>query len=217
MKSLHKLGRKKYILLGLALLLVCTLSSAAVTSMLTVKNESFSGIRIYLSPSNQSANEYASGDTTEMEQCDKIAAAAAQELERYGFTVAVGESGASIESRCVESDAFGADMHVPIHTNAYDGEYTGGTRVYVYSANELTAAEYMLDEVGSISPGEDDKVEYMPSLYEVNMPAAETVYVECEFHDTVDGAEWIINNTDKIGKAVAKGIYDYYSSKEEYQ
>ena len=35
-------------------------------------------IKIYLSPSNQNANTYATGNTNEMAQCDKIAAATAK-------------------------------------------------------------------------------------------------------------------------------------------
>ena len=43
--------------------------------------------RIYLSPSNQYANTYSYGNTTEMEQCNKIAVAAETALKRCGFTV----------------------------------------------------------------------------------------------------------------------------------
>ena len=38
--------------------------------------------KIYLSPSNQNGNTYATGGTNEMAQCDKIAAAAAKALRR---------------------------------------------------------------------------------------------------------------------------------------
>ena len=38
--------------------------------------------KIYLSPSNQYANSYAYGNTTEMEQCNKIAIAAETALKR---------------------------------------------------------------------------------------------------------------------------------------
>ena len=41
--------------------------------------------KIYLSPSNQNGNTYATGGTNEMAQCDKIAAAAAKALKRCGF------------------------------------------------------------------------------------------------------------------------------------
>ena len=48
--------------------------------------------KIYLSPSNQNGNTYATGGTNEMAQCDKIAAAAAKALKRCGFNVMVAKS-----------------------------------------------------------------------------------------------------------------------------
>lgn len=45
--------------------------------------------KIYLSPSNQNGNIYATGGTNEMAQCDKIAAATAKALKRCGFEVMV--------------------------------------------------------------------------------------------------------------------------------
>lgn len=205
------IGRKRLILICLALMLAVSLSSAAVTSEFNANTE-FSDVRIYLSPSNQYSNYYATGNTNEMEQCGKIAAATKEELKKLGFTVMVGQPGDTMENRCSESDAFGADMHIPIHTNDFDGEYVGGTRVYILGKTEYTPAEYMLDSLGSISPGEDDKIDYMPNLYEIFTPQAETVYLECEFHDTLDGAQWIENNTLSIAKAIANGVYSYYSS-----
>lgn len=213
MQFFKNLDKKKLLFVGLVLLLVLSLSTAAVSTFGKAESR-FSGIRIYLSPSNQYANYYAVGDTTEMEQCDLIAEKTAEKLKKLGFTVMVGQSGASLESRCDESNAFHADMHIPIHTNALNGEYTGGTHVYVYGSDEQTAAESFLSTLGKISPGDDDRIEYKPDLYEVFTPNALTVYLECEFHDTEEGAGWIINNTDRIAKAIADGVYNYYSDIE---
>lgn len=213
MQFFKKLDKKKLLFTALMVLLVLSLSTAAVSSF--DKTESrFSDVRIYLSPSNQYTNFYAVDGTSEMEQCDLIAQKTAEKLKKLGFTVMVGQSGATLKSRCDESNAFGADMHIPIHTNALNGEYTGGTHVYVYGAEEQTAAESFLDTLGKISPGDDDRIEYNPSLYEVFTPNALTVYLECEFHDTEEGADWIINNTDKIANAIADGVCNYYSNIE---
>lgn len=40
-------------------------------------------------------------------------------------------------------------------------------------------------------------------------PAAPTVYIEVDFHDVPDVAQWIINNTELIGETIAKGICNY--------
>jgi N-acetylmuramoyl-L-alanine amidase len=52
-------------------------------------------------------------------------------------------------------------------------------------------------------------VQKNPNLYEVRTPAAPTVYCECEFHDTVEGAKWIVEHTTEIGEAIAKGLCKY--------
>lgn len=166
--------------------------------------------RIYLSPSNQSRNTYATGGTNEMAQCDKIVAATATALKRCGFDVKVGKSGDTMQNRCSESDSFHADIHMPIHTNAYNGSYTGGTRIFCLNSNGKSACDKVLKYLGAISPGTADSIRYETGLYEINVPRALTVYVECEFHDTTTGANWIINNTTKIGEAICHGLCDYF-------
>ena len=166
--------------------------------------------KIYLSPSNQYSNTYATGGTNEMAQCDKIANATAAALKRCGFDVKVGKSGDTMQNRCIESNKFGADIHMPIHTNAYNGKVTGGTRVFCLNSNGKKAANAVLKTLGAISPGTADSVSYQTGLYEINVPKALTVYVECEFHDTKTGSDWIRNNTTQIGEAIAKGLCNYF-------
>lgn len=166
--------------------------------------------KIYLSPSNQYSNTYATGGTNEMEQCDKIAKAAYNALVRCGFEAKLGKSGDTMQNRCVESDSFGADIHMPIHTNAYNGKVTGGTRIFCLNSNGKSACDSVLKYLGAISPGTADSVKYETGLYEINVPRALTVYVECEFHDTKKGSDWIRSNTTNIGEAICHGICDYY-------
>lgn len=49
-----------------------------------------------------------------------------------------------------------------------------------------------------------------PSLSELNSTKAVAVYLEVEFHDTVEGAKWIIENTKTIGEAICKGVCNYF-------
>lgn len=171
--------------------------------------------RIYLSPSNQGGNKYATGGTNEMAQCDKIAKAAEKALDRCGFEVMVGKSGDTMQNRCKESDAFKADVHMPIHTNAFDAKTTGGTLVMVakLDATRVKAGKALLDAVGKISPGRDYILRVRTDLYEINTPKAMTLYLEVEFHDTKTGADWIRNNIDEIGEAIAQGMCEYFDIK----
>ncbi|MEE1319774.1 MAG: N-acetylmuramoyl-L-alanine amidase [Ruminococcus sp.] len=166
--------------------------------------------KIYISPSNQYSNTYATGNTNEKAQCDKIANATATALKRCGFEVKVGKSGDTMQNRCVESDNFKADIHMPIHTNAYNGKVTGGTRIFCLNSNGKKACDAVLKYLGAISPGTADSVKYHTGLYEINVPNALTIYVEVEFHDTKTGSDWIRSNTTNIGEAIAKGLCDYF-------
>ena len=160
--------------------------------------------RIYLSPSNQYANTYSFGNTTEMEQCNKIAVAAEAALKRCGFTVKRAPKGQNMYTSINESNAFKADVHVCIHTNAGGGR---GTNVFVYNNSDtnLKYAKPVYNELVKLT-GNGRGIKTYPELAEINQTNAKCVYCECEFHDNATLAKWIINNTTKIGEAIAKGL-----------
>lgn len=171
-------------------------------------------IRVYLSPSNQNANTYICGNTNEMVQCNKIAECAKLALERNGFEVKKAPQGQEMNKSIEESNAWGADMHLPIHTNGFVGKNMGTTiMVYKAEGEALKAAQALLNSVGAISPGKDFPIMERPGLKELNSVKALPVYIEVEFHDTIEGATWIINNTKNAGEAIAKGVCDYYGVK----
>lgn len=164
--------------------------------------------RVYLSPSDQRSNTYAAGSTTEDVQCGRIAAACKTALERSGVEVMVGQY-APMADRVAASNKFGADLHVPIHTNAANGKATG-THIFCYDADRNSAGykacRAVLDVLGPLTPGAPDVVRAYPGLYEVKHPAAPTVYIEVDFHDVPRVAEWIIANTTVIGERIAEGL-----------
>ena len=165
--------------------------------------------KVFLSPSNQYNNRYAYGDTTEGVQCGKIADACKAALERSGVQVKLMHD-ESMQEKCKVSNAFGADLHVPIHTNAFNGEVMG-TRMFCYnsSGKGMDACKAIFAELAPISPGKSENIKVNAELYEVRVPAAPTAYIECEFHDAVDGAKWIVENTTLIGETIARGICKY--------
>ena len=166
--------------------------------------------KVFLSPSNQYDNRYAYVDTTEGVQCGKIADACKIALERSGVDVMLMHD-ESMKTKCAESNKFGADLHVPIHTNAFNGTVMG-TRMFCYSADGkgMTACKAIFARLAPITPGESENIQVNSDYYEVRVPAAPTAYIECEFHDTVDGAKWIVENTVLIGETIARGICDYF-------
>lgn len=166
--------------------------------------------KIYLSPSSQPENAYAYGNTNEQEQCRRIAAACEVALKRCGFEV-VNASRGSMYERVAESNAWGADLHVPIHTNSYDGKVSG-TRIFCFNTTGAgyKASKCVFDALAPITPGTSENVSVNQNLYEVDYASAPTVYIEVEFHDVAACAKWIIENVVPVGEAIAKGICKYY-------
>lgn len=169
--------------------------------------------KIYISPSNQEANLYATGNTNEKVQCHKIAKACFEFLRGQGFNVKCTYND-DMYARVKESNAFGADIHLAIHTNA-TGKHnvTGGTQILLYSltGERKKVGQAVLNRLAPITPGKSaEKLVEKPSFYEVNSAKGITVYCECEFHDTEEGSNFIIKNTKQIGEAIAKGLCDYY-------
>ena len=169
--------------------------------------------KIYISPSSQPANTYAYGNTNEQEQCRKIAAALEQELARCGFNSKAGMSG-TMYSRVYESNEFGADLHLPIHTNACDGK-VAGLRIFVYKkGGEAERIAKAIDaELAPITPGTSDGISAQPQLYEVKNSKGLCVYIEVGFHDNKEEAKWIIEHTQEIAVAIAKGLCNHYGVK----
>lgn len=164
------------------------------------------GKKIYLSPSNQNGNLYAYGNTNECEQCNRIADAAKIALERCGFTVKKAPKGQTMSTSIAESNAWGADLHLPIHTNAGGGN---GTMCMVYSnaAENMKYAKPIYNAVQAVTPGKINyDVQVRSDLAELNSTNAIAVYTEVDFHDNPDIAKWIINNPQTIGEAFAKGV-----------
>lgn len=167
---------------------------------------------IFISPSDQYGNPYAYGGYNEAEACKRIADILSDDLKRCGFDVVMMHE-ATLQEKCAKSDSLSADLHVPIHTNAFNGKVQG-TRLFTYDTigEGFKAAKCIMKYLGTISPG-SDSVSADPSLYEIRVPAAPTVYCECEFHDNVDSAKWIVSHFSEIACAICQGICDYFGVK----
>ena len=165
--------------------------------------------KVFLSPSNQYDNRYAYGNTTEGEQCGKIAEACKVALERSGVQVKLMHN-ESMQEKVAASNAFDADLHVPIHTNAFNGTVSG-TRMFCFNnnGNGMRACKAIFNRLAPVTPGTSENIRVDASLYEVRVPSAPTAYIEVDFHDVPAVAKWIVGNTELIGETIAHGICDY--------
>ena len=172
--------------------------------------------KVFLSPSEQYDNRYAYGDTTEGVQCGKIAEACKAALERSGVTVKLMHEG-TMRSKIAAANSWGADLYVCIHTNAANGQVSG-TRIFCYdkSSKGYQAAQKVFAVLAPLTPGESENIS-VADYTEIVGPAAPTVYVECEFHDVPSVAQWIVEHTEDIGRAIAQGVCDYFGVAEQPQ
>ncbi|MGI5958135.1 MAG: N-acetylmuramoyl-L-alanine amidase [Massiliimalia sp.] len=168
--------------------------------------------KIYLSPSKQDHNYYTSGETTEMVQCNRIAQAAEVALLRCGFQVKRAPMGQDMYESIAQSNAWGADLHVPIHTNAKDNKRPDhGTLMLVYDESAMRAAQCIQNQISALTLSHlKQPIEINRSFAELNSTKAMAVYTEVEYHDNAETSQWIIDNAEAVGEAICKGICDYY-------
>lgn len=164
--------------------------------------------KVYLSPSDQWSNTVADKAHSEAYHCKQIAQAAEKYLKANGYTVKVGDNSkeGSYTQRVTDSNKWGADVHICIHTNAGGGK---GTEVLCYPDNRKN--KYVLgvyNRVAKLTPTSDRGIKSNTGLYEIKHTSATCVYVECEFHDNKSTENWIDSNIDALGKAIAQGMCD---------
>lgn len=165
--------------------------------------------KIYVSPSDQDANIYAAGNTNEAVQCTKISTSLVSALNRCGFE-AMDNPTASMAEKVAESNRWGADLHVPVHTNAFNQKLMG-TRVFCFDVygESGKVCKAILDALAPIVPGDSDGVQNA-RFYEITETNAPCAYVEAAFHDHPEQAQWIIDHINEIAEAICKGICNYF-------
>ncbi len=179
---------------------------------------------IYLSPSNQKDNAYATGNETEASAMREISNVVRKHLEEQGMIVYLASSDDSIQQKVDFSNSNELTAHVAIHSNAGGDSGSGeGTECFynpkIYGSKIL--AEHIYNRVSRLTPTEDrgmhDGTEGSSYLFEVAMSKTPNCLIEVEFHDTNNHAKWITENTDAIGKSIADGIIQYVNYIEDDQ
>lgn len=160
--------------------------------------------KIYLSPSNQNKNIYAYGKTNEMVQCNKIAESCEVYLKKLGFEVKRAPMGQNMNASINESNAWDADVHICIHTNAGGGR---GCEVFTHkgTSSQLKYAKPVYEALSALTTNSDRGLK-TANFAELSRTNAVCVYCECEFHDNETYAKWIVEHTDELGLAIANGI-----------
>lgn len=191
--------------------------------------------KIYLSPANHDGENVCKFKPTcrETIHCRTIALYAQKYLQYNGFLVKVRKtmqgsmilSDQTMQKAVRAANAWGADLYIPIHTNAAS---SSKTRYFMMMTLNKSAAKYkkLANTIGKTIQAQyaaalkaaGYTAEAMvwsarSDLYELNTPQAISCYLEMGFHTnkTVDCTHFIHkDNGAYAGKAIAKGVCAYY-------
>ena len=180
-------------------------------------------VKIYLSPSNQSANRYCVGNTTEKVQMERLATALKAALEqRYTceVTIATLSLGIGQSGRPKEAKDLDCDVYLALHSNAGGGGTASGAVAFYHpdSKTGKALATAIVKELGTICPVKSNRsapaangmLAFDGAGYgEVRTPTQYglvSVLAETDFHDNPSTAQWIIDHTEEIAAAYARAL-----------
>lgn len=170
--------------------------------------------KVFLSPSDHGIgkNVCLHSGCYEDKHTRPIAEACAKYLKSNGVEVKIGTSNQSLSQRCNDSNAFGADLHVPIHTNASASPSARYLMFMFYADNDKYRKVFdaVAPELEAIYPGNKKSVfNVRTDIAEITSPKAVSLYCELGFHTNKTDCDQFIHNADMVGKALAKGICKY--------
>ncbi|MBE6758712.1 MAG: hypothetical protein E7554_01290 [Ruminococcaceae bacterium] len=179
-------------------------------------------IVIYLSPSRQGGNPYIIGNTTEKEQMEAVAAVTHRILkEEYNCVVYTANPDLDLRERAFEAKELKADIYFAIHSNATgsDAVRYGASSYYCgASGRSKKLGQAVVDELNAIAPKKCNLDKQMYSALqsfggvgyaEVRDPynlGMVSILVETDFHDNELTAQWIMDNHEAIGRALANAL-----------
>ena len=166
--------------------------------------------KVYLSPSSQERNVYITGNAVEERVCNWITDALVPILQKYHIEVKRNNPLNGPMGHTNESNSWGADWHIPIHTNAGGAR---GCEVFCYNHTNPTAkstimAKNIYEELEKLTPTADRGVKTNQTFYEIIHTKAPCAYIEIDYHDSVDGATFLLSNIQNIAEAIARGILE---------
>lgn len=172
------------------------------------KEHSMTRPKIFLSPSSQEHNRYILGDLTEEQYCNQLASIIEPILRSGGCDVRRNNPAETPYQHAVASNLWGADYHIPLHTNAGGGQ---GCEVFCYNpanraAKSTQMAQALYDALSELTPTVDRGLKKNQTFTEIHRTTAACAYLEIDFHDTQAGARWLIDNQRKIATTIAHTI-----------
>lgn len=179
-------------------------------------------LKIYLSPSNQEKNYGVSsvGFTNECDEMNDLTDYIEERLLSVkGVEIMRNVSAGNINLWNQESNYFGADFKIAIHSNGSTDHKSRGIETWIYTEESETYSIANMIQKGlwTIYPYNDDQalnrgVKYANgALGEANdLYAPFQLLVEVAHHDDESDAKWIMENKKIIGYNIADSILRYF-------
>lgn len=171
--------------------------------------------KIFLSPSTQEWNEYATSGNEEL-YMNLLADRLEPYLRSCGIVYVRNDPDRGFQGAISDSNASNYDVHLALHTNAAPENLAGKLRgIDIYyapkSADSQKLANIIASGLKSIYPL-PDKVRAVPTytLSEVLKTKAVAVLCEIGYHDNYADEAWIKNSLGLIAKSLAQSLCTYF-------
>ena len=165
-------------------------------------------MNIYLSPSNQNRNIGYGTYGTEQDVMHRVGEATKRILERCDQTTYISHKSMTFQQAVAESNKLKCNVHIAIHSNAFNKTVRGTQAMYV-SDSGYKLANGIYKRLEAFTPTPDRGCRQNDNLYELNHTVAVAAYLEIMFHDSPLDSVFIMNNIEKLAEIIARGICEY--------
>ena len=132
-------------------------------------------------------------------------------LDAYGVEYRFRPAGLSLSQSVKDATNWGAQLYVPMHTNAAGGTAMG-TRFGFYPGrmDSSNACNIFKKNWLKIYPYPENVKTGTYTFYEAKNPVCPSVYCELVFHDNITDATWFHQNMETIARNLAQSIADFF-------
>jgi hypothetical protein len=119
---------------------------------------------------------------------------------------------AGVKNAVKESNAWGADLHYTVHTNAFNGTVKGSRPMVYPTGNGKKWAEVIKKYRAKIYPY-PITIKEKTDLYELNQTRAVCIYEELVFHDNKEDAAWLHKNMRLMAEYTVRAFCEIFNVK----
>ena len=171
--------------------------------------------KVFLSPSTQEWNQYATSGNEEM-YMNLLADRMEPYLRASGIEYVRNDPERNVGGAISDSNSGSYDVHLALHSNAAPEQFSGRLRgIDIYFAPKSELSEKLANIIANnlkMIYALPDKVRALPTyeLGEVLRTKAVAVLCELGYHDNYADEAWLKNNLDRIATVLVRSLCDYF-------